>query len=69
MQLKMSSDNLHEILGTYSEIEALKKFTRLECLAPDLGTSEFETVGKLKAAECFISLKRSAPSSMFFRVS
>jgi hypothetical protein len=39
MQLKMSSDNLHEIFGTYSEIEALKKFTRLECLAPDLVAS------------------------------
>lgn len=39
MQLRMSSDSLQEILGTYSEIDALKKLTRLECLEGDLDTS------------------------------
>ena len=39
MQLKMSSDSLQDILGTYSEIEALKKFTRLECFEADLDIS------------------------------
>jgi hypothetical protein len=38
MQPRMSSDSLHEILGTYSEMEALRKLTRLECLAPAFGS-------------------------------
>jgi hypothetical protein len=32
----MSSESLHPILGTYSAIEALKKFARLECPEVDL---------------------------------
>jgi hypothetical protein len=32
----MSSESLQEIFGTYSAIEALKKFARLECPEDDL---------------------------------
>jgi hypothetical protein len=45
----MSSESLHPILGTYSAIEALKKFARLECPEADLD-SPCEYFNDLKSA-------------------
>ena len=39
MHLSMSSESLHEILGTYSAIEALKKLARLDRPEDDLDSS------------------------------
>lgn len=55
MHLRMSSESLHAILGTYSAIEALKKFARQECPEVDLG-SPCEYFNDMKAASDYLTL-------------